>query len=129
MKRILSILLLAAALPIGCKASLGSTAADDARATDVGTTIGGVAAVIPGAPADNPAVEALTALAEREYQRRKEAEGPSGLSLVTQALGVLGAMGAAYLGIRGRRTTAHIDELYDETKALAVKAATTPPKT
>lgn len=125
MKRICS-LFLVAALGVGCTATLGSRAADQARAEDIGTTVGGVASVVPIAPAIAAALAPLADLAGREAERRAATEGEGGLSLWTQILFGIAAAGTAVLGLRSRRQTAHIDELYDETKALAVKAAATP---
>lgn len=124
MRYIASIILLAAlsASP-GCSATLGRITPES-----VGGAAGAAAgALIPGAHLADPVVEIITNIADSAAQKRIDELAPGEKpGLWTTVLGTVAAAGMGFLGLRQRRQTAHIDELYDATKEIAVKTATVP---
>ena len=129
MKFILSLVLLAAlgASP-GCR-SLGTSEADRAQAEDVGATAGELTSLVPVSAGITLALKPLADLAAREGDRRaaaEDADGADGYSLLTRILIGVGVGLGGWATVRQRRTTAHVDELYDVTKAIEIKAAAAP---
>lgn len=66
-------------------------------------------------------IVAPVARAAEEMARQREEQGNTGLW--TTILAAVGAAGSGFVAARGRRTTSHVDELYDETKQLGAKVA------
>jgi DNA-binding PucR family transcriptional regulator len=125
MKRYAIFLILLAALGAspGCMASLGSRKADQARAEDIGATVGGVATAIPGAAAVGAVGAPVFDLAQREAERIAAAKEAAGEPIGLWATALFAVAAAGHGLVRSLRSQKERDELYDATKALEVKTA------